>query len=489
MNFNFDNTYARLPEKFYERIHPIAVLAPKLVQLNQALAHDLNLNVAHISQDQLAELFSGNKIPEGAEPLAMAYAGHQFAHFSAQLGDGRAHLLGEHVDSFGRRFDIQLKGSGRTRFSRRGDGRAALGPMMREYILGEAMHALGIPSTRALGLVLTGETVMRGKPVHGAVLVRLASSHIRVGTFEFFYAKNDFDAVKLLADYTLSRHFPQLLNLERPYLALFEEIAKAQAKLVASWMHVGFVHGVMNTDNMAVSGETIDYGPCAFLDEYEPMAVFSSIDDESRYAYARQPSIANWNLKQLGICLLKLFDKNEEKSVKLLNSSLEKFPELFRDFYFKGMGLKLGFTEILEKDYELIQDFLNMLSLQNIDYTVAFERLSQASTPMGQKNLNALFADKALFGAWFKSWGERVHLNSENSLDVFRKMQKVNPVVIPRNHQIEKVIAAAHENQDFKPFQKLLEVVSSPFDLKQEDHTFKKPPRSEERVRETYCGT
>jgi uncharacterized protein YdiU (UPF0061 family) len=350
MNFNFDNTYSQLPEKFYERIQPTPVHAPHLILWNQGLAEELNLDSSHLNATQLAELFSGNQIPAGAEPIAQAYSGHQFGHFSPLLGDGRAHLLGEHVDHRGRRFDIQLKGSGRTRFSRRGDGRAALGPMMREYILGEAMHALGIPSTRALALVMTGEPVMRERPVHGAVLTRVASSHIRVGTFEYFFAQNDFEAIKTLADYTLARHFAQALKTENPYLSLFDEIVQAQAKLIASWMHVGFIHGVMNTDNMAVSGETIDYGPCAFLDEYNPGAVFSSIDRQSRYAYARQAPVAHWNLKQLGMCLIKLFNKNEEKSVELLNSSLEKFPNLFNAHYVEGMEKKLGLLEVRESD-------------------------------------------------------------------------------------------------------------------------------------------
>jgi serine/tyrosine/threonine adenylyltransferase len=489
MKFNFDNSYSQLPEKFFERIQPTPVRAPQLIQWNRSLADELNLEFSHLSATQPAELFSGNQLPAGAEPIAQAYSGHQFGHFSPLLGDGRAHLLGEHIDQRGRRFDIQLKGSGRTRFSRRGDGRAALGPMMREYILGEAMHALGIPSTRALALVMTGEPVMREGPVPGAVLTRVASSHIRVGTFEYFFAQNDFEAVKTLADYTLSRHFSQSIETENPYLSLFNEILKAQAKLVASWMHVGFIHGVMNTDNMAVSGETIDYGPCAFLDEYNPGAVFSSIDRQSRYAYGRQASVAYWNLKQLGMCLLKLFDEKEEKSIELLNSSLEKFPALFNAHYVEGMGRKLGLLELTESDIGLIEDFLSMLSQQHVDYTRAFERLSCVLEPLGKENFTNLFSDRELIGTWFLRWMDRIQQTSKEPTEIFQQMRRVNPVVIPRNHQIEKAIQAAYNDHDLKPFQKLVEVVSSPFAVSRENESFKDAPLEGEKVLATFCGT
>jgi len=480
--WNFDNSYARLPEPFSVRMSPVAVSAPRLVLFNRALAGSLGLDAEALDGAAGAAVFSGNLVPEGAEPLAQAYAGHQFGHFT-MLGDGRAILLGEQLTPGGERFDIQLKGSGRTAFSRSGDGRAALGPMLREYLLSEAMHALGIPTTRSLAVVTTGDPVYRETPLTGAILTRVAASHIRVGTFEYLSARGDGQGVRTLADYTLRRHYPSLGAAENPHLALLAQVVRRQAALVAQWLHVGFIHGVMNTDNMSVCGETIDYGPCAFLDAYDQAAVFSSIDHEGRYAYGNQPHMAQWNLARLAETLLPLLHADREKALRLAEEALGTFSGLFREAWLSGMRAKLGLFSGEDEDLALAQDLLACLQESRADYTNTFRALSAGSLA-GSPLLEA----EAL-ARWHGRWQARL-ARQPQTLDAARELMRArNPQVIPRNHLVEAALEAATERGDLSVLERLLAVLSSPFAALPEDSPYSQPPAPSSPAYRTFCGT
>lgn len=492
--FNFDNSYARLPERFFQAVYPEPVGAPVLIKFNAALAKKLGLDLDPSDTGRLAQIFSGNILPPGAEPLAMAYAGHQFGNFVPQLGDGRAILLGEVVDQEGVRRDIQLKGAGPTPFSRRGDGRAVLGPVLREYIISEGFAALGIPATRALAAVLTGEPVHREQVLPGAVFTRVAASHVRVGTFQFFAARQDNEALRTLADYVIERHYSELLGEEEVYLALLDAVAKRQAQLIARWLGVGFIHGVMNTDNMTISGESIDFGPCAFLDEYEPMKVFSSIDQNGRYAYRNQPGIGQWNIARLAECLLPLLDTDEEKAVEKANGVLKRFGEYFQADWIAVFRQKIGLSSEMEGDAELVQDLLTAMQEGRADFTLTFRRLTDlASASQGQAQLDAEARFLEGFVPWEKAenwlprWRERL-AHEGTGHDAASLMRGVNPAIIPRNHRIEESIRAAMDG-DLKPFERLLEALAEPYADKAEFDEYRQAPLDEQKVKMTFCGT
>ncbi len=476
----FDNSYARLPDRFFARLPPTPVAAPRLIKLNAPLAEALGLDPAWLASAEGVAMLAGNAVPEGAEPLAQAYAGHQFGGFSPQLGDGRAILLGEVIGRDGRRRDIQLKGSGRTPFSRSGDGRAALGPVLREYILGEAMHALGIPTTRALAAVTTGEPVFRETPLQGAVLTRVAASHLRVGTFQYFAARGDAEALRLLADHAIARHHPQAAAEAHPYRALLEAVIAAQADLVARWMLVGFIHGVMNTDNMTISGETIDYGPCAFMDGFDPAQVYSSIDYGGRYAFGNQPRIALWNLTRLAETLLPLLDTDQDRAVALAKESLGGFGARFDAAWEGGLARKIGLTP-REGDTALVDALLGAMAGQKADWTLTFRGLVDGTA-------RAQFADPAAFDDWEPRWRARLAEEGAAPKDRAAALRAANPAFIPRNHIVERALAAAAEG-DMAPFETLLEVLARPFADQPERADHALPPREEERVLATFCGT
>lgn len=481
--FAFDNSYARLPDAFFARVLPTKVAQPRLVAFNEKLAAELGLDAKALATPQGAEIFSGLHIPQGAEPLAMAYAGHQFGQFVPTLGDGRAILLGERRDQKGINRDIQLKGAGLTPFSRRGDGRAALGPMLREYLVSEAMAALGIPTTRALAVVTTGEEVWRGNALPGAILTRVASSHIRVGTFQFFAARGDEANLRRLADYTINRHYPEAASAPLPYLALLEDVISRQASLVAQWLLVGFVHGVMNTDNMSICGETIDYGPCAFIDSYDPATVFSSIDAAGRYAYGRQPDIALWNLCRLAECLLPLLNSDEEKAAQLANAALDRFKRAFETAYSDGMRRKLGLFTAQDGDEKLAQSLLDLMADAGADFTSTFRHLCDAAeNHEADKTLFSGFAD------WATYW--RARLAQEDVHPPVRRaaMQRVNPVFIPRNHHVEAALELAVEKNDFTGFETLQNILARPYDDQPEYAGYAVPPPNDGFYR-TFCGT
>lgn len=484
----FDNSYARLPERFTAAVMPTQVKAPQLIAFNKPLAEELGLDLADAGDARLAQIFSGNTILQGSEPLAMAYAGHQFGGFVPQLGDGRAILLGEVVDTSGKRRDIQLKGSGRTPFSRRGDGRAALGPVLREYIVSEAMYALGIPATRALAAVTTGERVQRETGLPGGVFTRVAASHIRVGTFQFFAAREDNEAIKALADHVIDRHYPDARHAENPYLAMLQGIAARQLELISRWLMVGFIHGVMNTDNMAVSGETIDFGPCAFLDEYQPMKVFSSIDAQGRYAYNNQPGIAQWNIARLAECLLPLLDENVEKAAEMANGVLADFAKTFPQRWLSGFRQKLGLDSEEDDDEALVQDLLEQMKLGEVDFTLAFRRLCDAAEG-NVEPFRSMFIDLHSIDTWLARWKERARREVTSSQERVVNMRATNPAIIPRNHRIEELIAAAVEDGDFEPFHDMLKAIAKPFEELPEFSVYMQPPMGHERVFRTFCGT
>jgi uncharacterized protein YdiU (UPF0061 family) len=483
-------SYARLPERFFARLAPVPVAQPRLIQVNRPLAEELGLDLGSLNSDALAALFAGNVIPAGAEPIAMAYAGHQFGHFVPQLGDGRAILLAEAQDAAGQRRDIQLKGSGRTPFSRGGDGRAALGPVLREYLLSEAMHALGIPTTRSLAAVTTGETVVRDGLIPGAVLTRVASSHVRVGTFQYFAAREDGGALRELADYVIDRHYPGARATGEPYLALLRNVAERQALLVARWLQVGFIHGVMNTDNMAVAGETIDFGPCAFMDEYDPATVYSSIDHAGRYAYANQPLAAQWNLARFAETLLPLLDAEPQRAVERATEVIMAFPARHASHWLALMRRKLGLLGEQAGDLQLIQSLLELMHANRVDYTNTFRALNAAAADADAvTRVRALFGDGAAFDAWAMAWRSRLDSENQSSALRARSMCEANPAYIPRNHRVEQVIRAAVDRADFAPFRALLQVLERPFDERPELASYALPPRPGERVLQTFCGT
>lgn len=475
-SFAFDNSYARLPEAFYAQLKPVHVAAPQLLLFNQELADALGLNSDVLSGKQGAAIFAGNYLSEGASPLAQAYAGHQFGYFT-MLGDGRAILLGEHVTPGGKRFDIQLKGSGRTPFSRNGDGRAALAPMLREYIISEAMHALGIPTTRSLAVVTTGEIVIREQPLPGAILTRVAASHLRVGTFEYTARLQDPVLLQTLADYTIQRHYAECAEAANPYLAFLEAVAERQASLVAQWMCVGFIHGVMNTDNMALSGETIDYGPCAFMDRYHPATVFSSIDVQGRYAYANQPLIAQWNLARFAETLLPLLHTDPAHSIAHAEELLGAFQERYQSYWLQGMRAKLGLFGAEAEDTHLVQNLLDWMQKNRMDFTNTLRALAMEEQ-CSSKDTDFVF--------WYESWQARLQRQPESKSKALQHMRAANPAVIPRNHLVEEVLDAAVAG-DLMPARRFLEVLSKPYEMP-EDARYA-APLDTEIPHKTYCGT
>jgi uncharacterized protein YdiU (UPF0061 family) len=473
--FAFDNTYARELEGFYVPWKAAQVARPRLIKFNRQLADELGLDADALESDEGARIFAGNETPEGALPLAQAYAGHQFGGFVPQLGDGRALLIGEVIDRNGQRRDIQLKGSGPTPFSRAGDGRAALGPVLREYLIGEAMHAFGIPTTRALAAVVTGEPVYRERALPGAVLTRVAASHVRVGTFQFFAGRGEQAKIRRLADYVVDRHYPELKDHPNPYLRLLERVCDKQAALLASWMHVGFIHGVMNTDNMTISGETIDYGPCAFMDHYDPATVFSSIDTQGRYAYANQPRIAQWNLARLAETLLPLIDEDTNQAIARATDAVNASSEHYQGYWIKGMRAKLGLFSEEEADLNLATEFLTAMEGNNVDYTLAFRYLADAALDQ-QERVRGLFADRSAYDQWSGHWRARLSRETVAPSERAQAMRRANPAFIPRNHRVEEALSAAVENDDYAPFETLLKILARPFDDQPEFAAFADPP-------------
>ena len=484
------SSYASLPERFYARVQPTHVAAPQLIKLNQDLASDLGLDLSGLDAQALANLFSGNVLPRGNVPIAMAYAGHQFGHFVAQLGDGRAILIGEMRDRAGVLRDLQLKGCGRTPYSRSGDGRAALGPVLREYLVSEAMHALGIPTTRSLAAVSTGESVQRETLLPGAIVTRVAASHVRVGTFEYFAARGDVAGTKILADYVIDRHYPLCAHDKSPYLALLREVVSRQAALIARWMNVGFIHGVMNTDNMAVSGETIDFGPCAFMDTFDPATVFSSIDEHGRYAFANQPNAALWNLARFAETLLPLIDADTQRAIGAATEALAIFETLFKDCWLDGMRRKLGLSTPEQGDRQLAEDWLKAMHRNQADFTLSFRALCAAARdPHGDGPVRSYFIQTADYDAWAQRWRARTSREAMTRESRAELMQAANPAYIPRNHRVEQMIVAAVERSDFAPFEEFSQVLAAPYIERAAHAGYADPPQPQERVRQTFCGT
>ncbi|GAE29608.1 protein adenylyltransferase SelO [Halalkalibacter hemicellulosilyticus] len=479
--WNLDNSYSQLPSVFYSRLKPKPVEMPQLVILNECFAETLGLERNELKREEIVQIFAGNQLPPGSEPIAQAYAGHQFGHFT-MLGDGRAILLGEQLTPTGDRVDIQLKGAGRTPYSRGGDGRAALGPMLREYIISEAMYALGIPTSRSLAVVKTGEMVYRETELDGAILTRVAASHIRVGTFQYIAQYGEKDELQALADYTIERHYAYIADDHQRYLRLLEEVIKKQASLVAKWQLVGFVHGVMNTDNVTISGETIDYGPCAFIDQYDPATVFSSIDRQGRYAFGNQPYMAAWGLARLAESILPLLHENKEQAVKLAEGAIATFSESFQEEWLTGMRKKLGLVDQVDGDQKLVDNLLKMMETHEADYTNTFRALT-----LDQLDDEALFETDS-FQAWHKQWKERLANQGHSEDFVQERMRKSNPVVIPRNHRVEEALAAAVDN-DYDVLKQLLDVLANPYDYSLNLTKYGQPPAPSDRPYQTFCGT
>ena len=483
--FNFNNTYIKLPEDFYQKVNPSSAVSPKLITFNTELAEELGANLEGIDEKNLTDIFSGKEILPGSMPIAQAYAGHQFGHFVPSLGDGRAILLGEVVTPEGQRFDIQLKGSGQTPFSRRGDGRSALGPVIREYIISEAMHALKIPTTRALAAVTSGEQVYRESIVPGGILTRVASSHIRVGTFEYFSCRENFSAVKQLADYSINRHYQELNGSDNLYFEFFKAVAKRKLSLVAKWMSVGFIHGVMNTDNTSISGETIDFGPCAFMDQFHYQKVFSSIDRNARYAYQNQADMAIWNLSSLANCLIPLMHKSTDDIPDILQQEFENLSEYFNILWIQEMGKKLGLFSVTQEDKELIHNWLHYLEKEQLDFTNSFQDLSSLLNQDDSQNSLKRTTELEHF---LSSWRKRLTQQPQSIEDSKILMQQSNPVYIPRNHQVEKAISQAMEG-NYEHFHRLNRVLANPFSIQEEHQALRKAPQEDEIVHQTFCGT
>ena len=481
IGWRFDNTYSKLPEYFISNTSPIPVKSPELIILNDNLAKELGLNFSLIDKKDLSKLFSGNSLPEGSKAISQAYAGHQFGHFT-MLGDGRAVLMGEHISKNNERFDIQFKGSGKTPFSRNGDGRAALGPMLREYIISEAMHALNIPTTRSLAVVKTGEDVMRENTLQGAILTRVASSHLRVGTFQFIAARKSENELKTLINYTINRHYPNIKQSKNQALEFLKVMIKQQTNLVINWMRVGFIHGVMNTDNMAISGETIDYGPCAFMDTYDPQTVFSSIDQFGRYSYSNQPNITKWNLARFAECLIPLIDPNKDKAIEIATETINNFDKNYEIKWINMMRDKLGLFCQDPKDLVLILDLLTWMHKNKADYTNTFCVLMNENV---QKN--KIYEDEN-FIIWKKRWEERLKLNNNNPEKFLKLMRSVNPLIIPRNHKVEEALEAANNN-DLSPLIKLIKILEKPYDKQQENIDYQSPAPLGNKKYQTFCGT
>jgi uncharacterized protein YdiU (UPF0061 family) len=480
--WNLESTYANLPATFFSHATPVKVARPEAVIINHGLASELGLNLHALSAKLAADYFTGNQLPDGAKPIAQAYAGHQFGGFT-MLGDGRAILVGEQRTPDGKLYDIQYKGSGPTKYSRRGDGRAALGPMLREYIISEAMHALGIPTTRSLAVASTGEPVYRNEALPGAVLTRVAASHIRVGTFQYFAAMQDSVGLKILADYTIQRHYPELSDNKNPYIPFLEAVLERQASLVAHWMRVGFVHGVMNTDNVAISGETIDYGPCAFLDRYHPHTVFSSIDHGGRYAYGNQPSICHWNLVRFAETLLPIIHENEQQAIKIATEILEHFPAIFEKHWLEQMGRKLGLLEPNSSDKPLIEELLQWMADEQLDFTTTFSDLTRGV------NLQAEPYCQTRFLTWHRQWRARLQSSELDIALAHSTMSKANPLVIPRNHRVEEALDSATYRNEFEPLKKLLQAIKSPYEETPDKADYVAPPLPSQQVYQTFCGT
>lgn len=489
MRLGFQHSYAALPDRFYARVDPTPVVAPQLVVLNTPLAEDLGLEV-EVIEPLAAALLSGSELPEDARAIAMAYAGHQFGVFVPQLGDGRAMLLGELEGRDGLLRDLQLKGAGLTPFSRNGDGRAALGPMLREYLVSEAMHALGVPTTRSLAVVTTGEQVFRDRAaLPGAVLTRVAASHARVGTFEYFAARGDQDAVRELLGYVIERHYPEAADAGQPALTVLKRVTQRQVALVADWMLLGFIHGVMNTDNMAISGETIDYGPCAFMDEYDPRTVYSSIDHNGRYAYANQPLIAQWNLARFAETLLFLIDPDPERAVSLATQVIAPFITQFDNRFLAGMRNKIGLFSAMDGDAELVKRLLNAMQHAHADFTLTFHGLTLAAQSGSEESrLRELFAGSAELDDWLRDWQRRLASDPQTVSERVASMRAVNPIFIPRNHRVQAVLDAA-DGGDYGPFRKLYAILKRPYDDQAGVDEYTRPPRPAERVLQTFCGT
>ncbi|CAA9508385.1 MAG: UPF0061 protein YdiU [uncultured Solirubrobacterales bacterium] len=485
--FELDNSYVRELGGLYEPWQAAPAPAPRLLALNEELAAELGVDADALGGPDGVAVLAGNATPEGSSPVAQAYAGHQFGGYSPRLGDGRALLIGEVLDVRGRRRDLHLKGSGRTPFARGGDGKAAVGPMLREYVIGEAMHALGVPTTRALAVVATGEGVARETMLPGAVLTRVAASHLRVGTFEYAARSDEPGLVRRLADYAIARHHPRAAENENPYLGLLESVVDVQAALVAHWMLVGFIHGVMNTDNMTISGETIDYGPCAFMDAFDPATVFSSIDHGGRYAYGNQPRIAQWNLTRLAETLLPLLDVDTDTAVAAATPVLESFPDRFHQYWSRGMRAKLGMTEAHEEDGALVDDLLALLRAQRVDYTSCFRALSSALLEDAAR-ARSLFAEPSAFDAWVERWRARLSSQGVDLQTVAEAMDRVNPVYIARNHLVEEALAAATAG-DMKPFHRLVDVIVQPFDERPGLEAYAVPAPAGFGEYRTFCGT
>ncbi len=487
----FDNSYARLPQRFYTHQLPEPVSTPGLIRVNHGLAGHLGFDSNWLESPTGVEFIAGNFIPEGAEPIATVYAGHQFGGWNPQLGDGRAILLGEVIANDGVRHDIQLKGSGRTPYSRGGDGRAPLGPVLREYIVSEAMAVLGVPTSRALGAATTGEWLMREGRLPGAVLARVAQSHIRIGTLQFFASRQDHEALKILVDYVIQRHYPQALLAENPVRFMLDGVIAVQARLIAQWQSLGFIHGVMNTDNMLLSGETIDYGPCAFMDEFDPATVFSSIDHGGRYAYHNQARIAHWNLSVLTQSLLPLLEDDQDRALSSAQAAIDAFPRLYQNAYQNNMLKKLGLTDKTAGDADLIQTLLNLMQEEKTDFTLTFRRLSDLVDPQTASGggVSCLIELPDAFTPWLQRWQQRLAGEPGDANTRQHGMYALNPVFIARNHLVEEAIKAAENNMDFKPFNQLIEVLSQPFEFDQSHSRYATPPQPEQRVRQTFCGT
>ena len=479
INWNFDNTYSRLPDPFREKINPVKVKNPELVMLNKSLAEDLNLDFSGLDQAKLSALFSGNELPNDSRSIAQAYAGHQFGHFT-MLGDGRAVLIGEHISKSNHRYDIQFKGSGKTAFSRNGDGRAALGPMLREYIISESMHFLNIPTTRSLAVAKTGEKVIRETQLEGAILTRVASSHIRVGTFQYIAARNKKGELETLFEYVIKRHYPEIERSKKQALDLLNVVLDKQIELVVNWMRVGFIHGVMNTDNMSIAGETIDYGPCAFMDIYDPKTVFSSIDKLGRYAYCNQPIITKWNLSRFAECLIPLIDGDQDKAIKLATEVIDTFEKKYEEKWLGMMRSKIGLADEDKKDKFLILDLLTWMHKNKVDYTNTFCHLMSFQTQ------NDIVYENNEFSDWKKRWQERLSQNS-SSEKYINLMRSVNPIVIPRNHIVEDALKKANQG-NFEPINNFLKILSSPYTDQKHITEYQIPSQSDENY-QTFCGT
>ena len=486
MQIQFDNSYARLPDRFFSRQKPEPVSKPELIAVNKPLAELLGINADWLASDEGVSMVAGNSLPPDSEPIAMVYAGHQFGSWNPQLGDGRAVLLGEIVGQDSFRYDIQLKGSGQTPYSRMGDGRAPLGPVLREYIVSEAMAALHVPTSRSLAAVTTGDPVYRETALPGAVLARVARSHIRIGTTQFFAARQDLEALHLLVEHVIYRHYPDIAQAPNPALSLLDKVMRAQANLVVSWQMLGFIHGVMNTDNMLLSGETIDYGPCAFMDRYDPETVYSSIDHGGRYAYRNQPGIAHWNLACLAQALIPIIEDKAEAATEQAKAAIDQFTNYFLDANMKGLRAKLGLRTKRKDDESLAKNLLDLLQQEQADFTLAFRRLAEISGPEPELNVRDTFDFDAAFNDWLKTW--RARCADEDFPDRQAAMLKTNPAIIPRNHLVEEAIQAALDG-DFSIFETLNGVMANPFSLEDTDPKFILPPRPDQIIRQTFCGT